>query len=232
VALLDEGDDVLLATRQGKAIRFAADDVREFQSRNSTGVRGMRLGEGDEVISLSILHRVGTTSEEREAYLRFAPWKAEKEGEPDLPAERFEELKAREQFILTVCSNGYGKLSSAYEYRRTGRGGQGITNIDNIGRNGPVVASFPASKGHQLMLVTDQAKMIRMSLGDLRVIGRGSAGVRLFNVGVNEHVVSAARIEESEDEAEMNLGDGAVAGEPTPDGTTSEDLAAGPQDGQ
>jgi DNA gyrase subunit A len=232
VALLDEGDDVLLATRQGKAIRFAADDVREFQSRNSTGVRGMRLGDGDEVISLSILHRVGTTSEEREAYLRFAPWKAEKEGEPDLPADRFEELKAREQFILTICSNGYGKLSSAYEYRRTGRGGQGITNIDNIGRNGPVVASFPASKGHQLMLVTDQAKMIRMSLGDLRVIGRGSAGVRLFNVADNEHVVSAARIEESEEEAEMNLGDGVTAGEPTPDGTTSEDLAAGPEDGQ
>jgi DNA gyrase subunit A len=232
VALLDEGDDVLLATRQGKAIRFAADDVREFQSRNSTGVRGMKLAEGDEVISLSILHRVGTTSEEREAYLRFAPWKAEKEGEPDLAADRFEELKSREQFILTVCANGYGKLSSAYEYRRTGRGGQGITNIDNIGRNGPVVASFPASKGHQLMLVTDQAKMIRMSLGDLRVIGRGSAGVRLFNVADNEHVVSAARIEESEGDAETELGDGPATGEPTPDGTTGEDLAQGPEDGQ
>ncbi|HWU96352.1 MAG TPA: DNA gyrase subunit A [Sphingomonas sp.] len=232
VALLEEGDDVLLATRQGKAIRFAADDVREFQSRNSTGVRGMKLAEGDDVISLSILHRVGTTSEEREAYLRFAPWKAEKEGEPDLAPERFEDLKNREQFILTVCANGYGKLSSAYEYRRTGRGGQGITNIDNIGRNGPVVASFPASKGHQLMLVTDQAKMIRMSLGDLRVIGRGSAGVRLFNVADNEHVVSAARIEESEGDAEADLGDGPIAGEATPDGTTSEDLARGPEDGQ
>ncbi|MFS2112163.1 DNA gyrase subunit A [Sphingomonas sp. Sphisp140] len=232
VALLEEGDDVLLATRQGRAIRFAADDVREFQSRNSTGVRGMKLAEGDEVISLSILHRVGTTSEEREAYLRFAPWKAEKEGQPDLAPERFEELKDREQFILTVCANGYGKLSSAYEYRRTGRGGQGITNIDNIGRNGPVVASFPASKGHQLMLVTDQAKMIRMSLGDLRVIGRGSAGVRLFNVADNEHVVSAARIEESEGDAEVELGDGPTIGEATPDGTTSEDLARGPEDGQ
>ncbi len=232
VALLEEGDDVLLATRQGRAIRFAADDVREFQSRNSTGVRGMKLAEGDEVISLSILHRVGTTSEEREAYLRFAPWKAEKEGQPDLAPERFDELKDREQFILTVCANGYGKLSSAYEYRRTGRGGQGITNIDNIGRNGPVVASFPASKGHQLMLVTDQAKMIRMSLGDLRVIGRGSAGVRLFNVADNEHVVSAARIEESEGDAEAELGDGPAVGEATPDGTTSEDLARGPEDGQ
>jgi len=232
VALLSEHDDVLLATRQGKAIRFAGDDVREFQSRTSTGVRGMTLKEGDEVMSLSILHRVGTSQEEREAYLRFAPWKPEKEGEPDMEQARFEELMAREQFILTVCSNGYGKLSSAYEYRRTNRGGQGITNIDNIKRNGPVVASFAASKGHQLMLVTDQAKLIRMSLGDLRVIGRGSAGVRLFDVADNEHVVSAARIEETEEEAEVNLADGPQATEPTPDGDTGEDLAAGPEGGE
>jgi len=227
VALLNEGDDVLLATRAGKAIRFPGEDVRAFQSRASTGVRGMRLADGDQVMSLSILHRSGASQEERDTYLRFAPWKGEREGEHDLPAERYEEMKDREQFILTVCANGYGKLSSAYEYRRTGRGGQGITNIDNIARNGPVVASFPATKGHQLMLVTDQAKMIRMSLGDLRVIGRNSAGVRLFNVAQNEHVVSAARIEESEDEAEMNLGDGAVAGEATPDATPGEDLADG-----
>ena len=237
VALLEEGDDVLLATRQGKAIRFAGDEVREFQSRNSTGVRGMRLAEGDEVISLSILHKIGVKDQdEREDYLRHAPWKAEDTEGTRQPRrmddERYTELVAKEQFILTVCANGYGKLSSAYEYRRTGRGGQGITNIDNIARNGAVVASFPASKGHQLMLVTDQAKMIRMSLGDLRVIGRGSAGVRLFNVADNEHVVSAARIEESEGDAEANLGDGPTAGEPTPDGTTSEDLARGPEDGQ
>ncbi|BBB08856.1 DNA gyrase subunit A [Sphingopyxis sp. EG6] len=202
VALLDESDDVLLATRQGKAIRFAGDDVREFQSRNSTGVRGMRLADGDEVISLSILHRVGTSSEEREAYLRAAPWK-DNENEPTLEGDRMAELAAREQFILTVCANGYGKLSSAYEYRRTGRGGQGITNIDNIGRNGPVVASFPATQAHQLMLVTDQAKLIRMGLDTMRVIGRGSAGVRLFDVAKDEHVVSAALIEDGdEDEAE------------------------------
>ncbi|WP_267128056.1 DNA gyrase subunit A [Sphingopyxis fribergensis] len=199
VALLDESDDVLLATRQGKAIRFAGDDVREFQSRNSTGVRGMRLAGGDEVISLSILHRVGTTMEEREAYLRAAPWK-DNENAPTLDGDRMAELAASEQFILTVCANGYGKLSSAYEYRRTGRGGQGITNIDNIARNGPVVASFPATKIHQLMLVTDQAKLIRMGLDSMRVIGRGSAGVRLFDVAKDEHVVSAALIEESDEE--------------------------------
>ena len=98
--------------------------------------------------------------------------------------------EAAEEFILTVCANGYGKRSSAYEYRRTNRGGQGITNIDNLARNGPVVASFPAHAGEQLMLVTDQAKLIRMSVGDTRVIGRNSAGVRLFNVADDEHVVT------------------------------------------
>jgi DNA gyrase subunit A len=202
VALLTEEDDVLLATRQGKAIRFAATDVREFQSRDSTGVRGINLKEDDEVISLSILHRVGTSQEEREDYLRFAPWKAEKEGAPEMRPERFAELSEREQFILTVCANGYGKLSSAYDYRRTNRGGQGITNIDNIARNGPVVASFPATKDDHLMLVTDQAKLIRMGLDSLRVIGRNSAGVRLFNVADDEHVVSAAKIEESDEDGD------------------------------
>ena len=194
VALLESSDDVLLATRAGKAIRFAADEVREFTSRTSTGVRGMTLKGDDEVISLSILHRVGTSSEEREEYVKFAPWKGEREGEPTMSAERMAELTEREQFILTVCANGYGKLSSAYEYRRTGRGGQGITNIDNIARNGPVVASFPATQADQLMLVTDQAKLIRLPLQSLRVIGRGSAGVRLFNVSNDQHVVSAVRL--------------------------------------
>src|SRR3546814_19508647 len=106
--------------------------------------------------------------------------------------ERFEELTAKEQFILTICSNGYGKLSSAYEYRRTNRGGQGITNIDNIARNGPVVASFPAHHDDHLMLVTDQATMIRMPLDSLRVIGRGAAGVRLFVVADDEPIDAAA----------------------------------------
>ena len=194
VALLEPSDDVLLASRQGKAIRFAGDEVREFTSRTSTGVRGMALKEGDEVISLSILHRVGTTAEEREEYVRFAPWKGEKDGEPAMSEERYAEMQEREQFILTVCANGYGKMSSAYEYRRTGRGGQGIVNIDNIARNGPVVASFPATLADQLMLVTDQAKLIRVPLETLRVIGRGSAGVRLFNVADGESVVSAVRL--------------------------------------
>ena len=225
VALLDESDDVLLASRAGKAIRFAADDVREFTSRTSTGVRGMNLKGDDEVVSLSILHKVGTTSEEREQYLRFAPWKADKEGEPELTAERFEEMSSREQFILTICANGYGKLSSAYEYRRIGRGGQGITNIDNINRNGPVVASFTATQSDQLMLVTDQAKLIRIGLDTLRVIGRNSAGVRLFNVAGGEKIVGAVRLDEEEapeNEAEEAIVEEIVgrSSEPTEQQTT------------
>jgi DNA gyrase subunit A len=200
VDLLTEKDDVLLATRNGKAIRFMATDVREFQSRTSTGVRGVRLLEGDEVISMSILHRVGTSQEEREAYLRFAPWKGEKEGDCALSQERLAELAEKEQFILTVTENGFGKRSSAYEYRRTNRGGQGITNIDTSERNGRVIASFPAQKGEQLMLVTDQGKMIRTTVGDIRVMGRNTQGVTIFRVAENEHVVSVAKIEESEEE--------------------------------
>ena len=226
VALLKEDDDILLATRQGKAIRFQATDVREFQSRQSTGVRGITLKGDDEVISLSILQGFKAGTEERDAYLRAAPWK-EGERETALSPERMAEFAAAEEFILTVCANGYGKRSSAFEYRRTNRGGQGITNIDNLARNGPVVASFPAHNGEQLMLVTDQAKLIRMSVGDTRVIGRNSAGVRLFHVAEGEHVVSAARIEESEGEAEADLSDGAVETSPTEDGVIGDDLADG-----
>jgi DNA gyrase subunit A len=220
VSLLTEEDDVLLATRNGKAIRFLSTDVREFQSRTSTGVRGVRLLGNDEVISMSILRRVGTTQEEREAYLRCPPWREREDVECTLPPERVAEMAAGEQFILTVTENGYGKRSSAYEYRRTNRGGQGITNIDTSERNGRVVASFPAHTGEQLMLITDQGKMIRTTVGDIRVMGRNTQGVTIFRVAENEHVVSVARIDESdEDEIELDAGDekapeeGAVVGE-------------------
>ena len=212
VALLEATDDVLLATRMGKAIRFAGEDVREFTSRTSTGVRGMKFKEkGDEVISLAILKAGDATPEERDAYLKVAPWKEHEDALP-LSAEH-QAMADEEQFILTVCANGYGKLSSAYEYRRAGRGGMGITNIDNIKRNGPVVASFTATKEHQLMLVTDQAKLIRIGLNTLRVIGRSSAGVRLFDVAKGETIVSAVRLdeqEEPENEAEEAIAEGMV----------------------
>jgi DNA gyrase subunit A len=220
VSLLTEEDDVLLATRNGKAIRFKSTDVREFQSRTSTGVRGVRLLAGDEVISMSILHRVGTTQEQREAYLRCPPWRDREDVECALSPDRFAEMAEKEQFILTITENGYGKRSSAYEYRRTNRGGQGITNIDTSERNGRVVASFPVRQGEQLILVTDQAKMIRTTVGDIRIAGRNTQGVTIFKVADNEHVVSVAKIEESEEEEiELDAGDekapeeGAVVGE-------------------
>ena len=116
------------------------------------------------------------------------------------PPSAIAELQENEQFILTITENGYGKRSSAYEYRRTNRGGQGITNIDTSERNGGVVASFPARQGEALMLVTDQGKMIRTTVGDIRVMGRNTQGVTIFRVAENEHVVSVAKIEESEEE--------------------------------
>jgi DNA gyrase subunit A len=219
VSLLTEEDDVFLATCKGKAIRFMATDVREFQSRTSTGVRGIRLLPGDEVISMSILHRLGTSQEEREAYLRSPRWR-DNDGAEGLTAERYAEIAENEQFILTVTENGYGKRSSSYEYRRTNRGGQGITNIDTSERNGFVVASFPARQGEQLMQVTDQGKMIRTTVGDIRIMGRNTQGVTIFRVADGEHVVSVAKIEESEEEEiEIEGGDeiapeeGAVIGE-------------------
>uniref|UniRef100_UPI001EFF74B4 DNA gyrase subunit A n=1 Tax=Parerythrobacter lutipelagi TaxID=1964208 RepID=UPI001EFF74B4 len=216
VRLLESGDDVMLATKMGKAIRFSGEDVREFVSRTSTGVRGMKFKEkGDEIVSLSILKGGAATPEERDAYLRAAPWKADEDAPP--LSEEHSAMAEDEEFILTVCANGYGKLSSAYEYRRAGRGGMGITNIDNIARNGPVVASFTATKSDQLMLVTDQAKLIRIGLDSLRVIGRGSAGVRLFNVAKGETIVSVARLDE--DESPENEAEEAVVEEMVGRGT-------------
>jgi DNA gyrase subunit A len=230
VSLLTEQDDVLLATRNGRAIRFASTDVREFQSRDSTGVRGARLTGDDEVISLSVLRGFDATPQEREDYLKAAPWK-EGDREVTLSPERMAEFEAAEEFILTVTANGYGKRTSAYEYRRTNRGGQGITNIVSSDRNGPVVASFPAHNGEQLMLVSDQAKLIRTSVGDIRVIGRNTQGVIIFRVADNEHVVSAARIEENEEEAEDDLRSEieqiSPEIDPQVDADTSEDLSDG-----
>ncbi|MGE5064141.1 MAG: DNA gyrase subunit A [Myxococcales bacterium] len=229
VSLLTEDDDVLLATRNGKAIRFMATDVREFRSRTSTGVRGVRLLQGDEVISMSILTRGAMRSqEEREAYLKCPPWREREDVECTLPPERVAELSDKEQFILTVTENGYGKRSSAYEYRRTNRGGQGITNIDTSERNGRVVASFPAHQGEALMLVTDQGKLIRTTVGDIRVMGRNTQGVTIFRVAEGEHVVSVAKIEES-DEEELEI-EGGEEIAPIPDAIIGESELEKPAD--
>jgi DNA gyrase subunit A len=193
VALCGEGDDVLLASAQGKAVRFAADDVREFQSRASTGVRGMRLADGDRVISLTILHGAQATTEERDLFL----------GTGDgLSEERRAQMEAAQEVILTVSSAGFGQRASAYGYRRTGRGGQGIVNM-RLARGGSVVASFPVREADEVLLVTNQGKMIRFSAGSVRFTARGAQGVRLLDVAPGESVVSAAHIEEAD-------GDGAA----------------------
>ncbi len=198
VALCDAADDVLLVSKNRKAIRFAVEDVREFVSRTSTGVRGITLGSGDEVISMSILKPFDASPQEREDYLKAAAWKPEP-GERILSETRMAEFAAAEEFILTVTSNGFGKRSSAFEYRQSGRGGQGIATIADSERNGTVVASFPATDSDELMLVTDQGKLIRTVAGQVRIMGRGAQGVMLFRVADDEHVVSAAKIGEDDE---------------------------------
>ena len=214
VRLLNEEQEIFLASDAGKAIRFAATDARETKSRTGIGVRGMALKDGAKVVSLAVLDKLGADMETRDAYLRAADWK-NNETEVTLPADQADAMAEGEEFILTITANGYGKISSAYEYRTTGRGGQGITNIGTPGsdpeRNGPVVASFPVRHGMQLMLVTDRAKLIRLPVNFRHLIeggfdnhqgwaiyGRSSSGIRIFDVAKGEHIVGAARIDEDE----------------------------------
>ena len=213
VQLLTEEQQIFLASDSGKAIRFSATDARETKSRTGIGVRGMALKNGAKVVSMAVLDPLTADMETRDAYLRAAAWK-NNETAPTLPADQVAAMAEGEEFILTITANGYGKISSAYEYRTTSRGGQGITNIgtpeSNPDRNGPVVASFPVKHGSQLMLVTDQAKLIRLGI-DLRhlveggfealkgfsISGRSSSGVRIFDVAKDEHIVGAALIDET-----------------------------------
>ncbi|MBO4643310.1 MAG: DNA gyrase subunit A [Alphaproteobacteria bacterium] len=224
---LDEGDtlidvkictdeqDILLAAKGGKSIRFPVSEVRVFSGRTSTGVRGIRLGKGDEVISMSVLKHTNVEIEKRYAYLKMAKALRRmddvEEGTPDeevttstitLSDEEFQKMQADEEFILTVADTGYGKRTSAYEYRITGRGGQGVTNIDNTKRNDKVVASFPVTDTAQVMLVTDAGKLIRMPIKDVRIAGRNTMGVIMFRLSDAERVVSATCIEDYEDDTE------------------------------
>jgi DNA gyrase subunit A len=206
-----DGDDILLSTRGGRCIRFPVDEVRVFSSRTSTGVRGIRLQDGDDVISISTLRHAEFGVEERDAYLRIArlrrgPEEAEDEAAdpsaepaaasplPDLDERRIAELAAQEQFLLSVTSNGFGKRSSSYEYRIAGRGGQGIANIRTSERNGSVVASFPVEPGDELLLVTDGGQMLRIGVDGIRIAGRNTLGVVLFRVEDGEQVASVSRI--------------------------------------
>ena len=187
------GDHVLLATKAGKAIRFPVSEVRLFQGRNSSGNRGIGLAGEDRVISMSILDGAEFTPEERDAYLRQADDGA-------TPPERVDELRAHEQMILTVASDGYGKRTSAYDYRVTRRGGQGIALMGLPNGEVEVVAAFPVGEGDQLVLVTDGGQLIRCPVADIRVARRTTRGVRLFNVADGERVVSVSHLAEDVDE--------------------------------
>jgi len=216
VAICTADDNVLLTTAAGRCIRFRVEDVRVFKGRDSTGVRGIRLDEGDEVISMAILRHVEATPGEREAYMRQAlavrraqdaeavdagaegPGEEAEEGAEavELTPERYAELGAREQFVLTVSERGFGKRSSSYAYRISGRGGKGITAMIVNERNSRLVASFPVKDSDQIMLVTDGGKLIRCPIDDVRIAGRSVQGVRIFKTEDDERVVSVERIPE------------------------------------
>ena len=227
VQMCTELDDVLLTTAKGQCIRFPTTDVRVFKGRDSMGVRGINLSEGDRLISMAILRHVEASAEEREAYLRrrravagevegeVAVVEEESEalatgaGAETLTQERYAELGALEQIILTISENGYGKRTSSYEYRITGRGGKGIVAMAVNARNGELVASFPVETGDGIMLVTDAGQLIRCPVEGIRVAGRGTQGVIVFRTDAREHVVSVERI--SEDEANGDEGEATEA---------------------
>jgi DNA gyrase subunit A len=219
VQICTEHDDVLLTAAGGQCIRFAVTDVRVFSGRTSMGVRGIALPEGDKLISLAILRHVEATSDERSAYLKMrravaGEAAAEEAADADaeeassaiqLSPERYVEMSAQEQVVLTVSVNGYGKRTSSYEYRTTGRGGKGIVAMSVNNRNGKLVASFPVEDSDQIMLVTDKGQLIRCPVEDIRIAGRSTQGVIVFDTAEDEHVVSVEHIGE---ETETGNGNG------------------------
>ncbi len=219
VAICSAEDNVLLTSANGQCIRFPVVDVRVFKGRDSTGVRGIRLEEGNHVIAMTILRNVEATPAERASYVKQASALRRAEGteveengaaeaadaeegadaSAELTPERFQELADVEQFVLTVSERGFGKRSSSYEYRTSGRGGKGIVAMVVNDRNGPLVASFPVTAGDQIMLVTDAGQLIRCPVHDIRIAGRNTQGVRIFKTDADERVVSVEWIpEESE----------------------------------
>ena len=240
---LDEGDqligvrtctedqDILLAADSGKSIRFPVTDVRVFSGRTSTGVRGIRLADGQKIVSMTTLNHIELETDVRDSYLRMSKARRRQEGDDEensvdetaesetegsshvtLSEEEFSRLADTEEFILSVTENGYGKRTSAYEYRITKRGGQGVVNITTEGRNGPVVASFPVEDSDQIMLVTNGGKIIRSPVADIRIAGRSTQGVTLFDTAEDEQVVSVAHLKETDDEEDHPEGED--AGEP------------------
>jgi len=219
VQICTERDDVLLTAARGQCIRFPVTDVRVFTGRTSMGVRGIALANDDKVISLAILRHMDADAEERVAYLRRANavrrGGAEEENATDgeeasggieLGEQRYVEMSAAEQFVLTISENGYGKRSSSYEYRTTGRGGKGIVAMQVNERNGKLIASFPVEDSDQIMLVTDKGQLIRCPVEDIRIAGRSTQGVIVFDTAEDEHVVSVEHIGEDSENGENGNG--------------------------
>jgi len=217
VQICTEKDDVLLTANGGQCIRFAVPEVRVFQGRTSRGVRGITLADKDRVISLSILLHIDVTAEERAAYLKRASAVRRGRGEEEagngtdteeavgaieLGEKRYVELSAAEQFVLTVSDRGFGKRSSSYEYRTTGRGGKGIVAMSLTKKTGRIVGSFPVEEADQVMLVTDAGKLIRTPVSGIRIAGRSTQGVIVLNTAEDEKVVSLERLSEEGGEEE------------------------------
>ena len=201
VSVCDESHDLLLSARAGKCIRFPVSALRIFAGRQSVGVRAMTLAADDRVISMSVLRHAEFGVEERDTYLRRGAKRGDgDDASPSLDASRHGELASLEDFILTISEKGYGKRTSAYEYRVAGRGGRGIANMTLGPRNGlSVAAAFPVSTQDQIVLVTDGGKLIRCPVADISITGRASQGVRLFDVAEDEKVVSVTRLPETPD---------------------------------
>ena len=215
VRTCSEDQDILLAADSGKSIRFPVTDVRVFSGRTSTGVRGIKLADGQKIVSMTTLNHIELETDVRDAYLRMSKARRRQEGEEEengteetaengecsahitLSEDEFDQLASSEEFILSVTENGYGKRTSAYEYRITKRGGQGVVNITTEGRNGPVAASFPVEDTDQIMLVTNGGKIIRSPVEDIRIAGRSTQGVTLFDTADDEQVVSVAHLKET-----------------------------------
>jgi DNA gyrase subunit A len=242
VATCTKENDVLLATRNGKAIRFPVEAVRIFAGRSSVGVRGIRLLRDDRVISMSILRHEEIGPEVRNAYLAMARDRGRQPGEegengdpaPDpedgedeiaetaISEEQYLDLAEREEVVLSVTEKGFGVRSSAYDYRITGRGGQGINNMDLSRRGDAVVAVFPVGHNDQIMLVTDAGMVIRCPVDDIRIARRGSQGVVIFKFGEGERVVSVARLPEVADgNGNGNGSDNGDSDEPAADAPAS-----------
>ncbi|WOI56810.1 DNA gyrase subunit A [Palleronia sp. LCG004] len=220
-------EDVMLVTAKGRAIRFPSSDVRIFNSRSSVGVRGIRLAKEDEVVSMAVIRHFEATPEERTTYLKMrrataglgddAELEADEDetaGEAtDFTQERYAEMSAAEDLILTVTAKGSGKLSSSHDYPVRGRGGQGVMAMDKAMRGGPLVASFPVEMDDQIMLATSRGQSIRVPVDGISFRSRGAGGVRVFNTGAGEEVVSVAWIAEQAEEDIAEGEDGAEGGE-------------------